>query len=60
MSASMAGAMTNGARDARTVAVSASSVIPNAIFAMVLAVAGAIRMQSAFTPRDTWSISFTS
>ena len=42
------------------VAVSASSVIPNASFAIELAVAGAIRMQSAFTPSDTWSISVVS
>ena len=56
MSASMAGATTNGARDASTVAVNASSVIPNVSFAIVLAVAGAITMQSAFTPKATWSI----
>ena len=56
MSASMAGAMTNGARDASMVAVSASSVIPSASLAREFAVAGATRTQSAFIPSSTWSI----
>ena len=54
MAVFMAGATTLGQREASTVVVSMSSAMPWAILAITLAVAGAMRIRSAFLARDTW------
>ena len=56
MLASMAGAAITGALVASTVADSASSAMPHASFARVLAVAGAMMTASARSAMATWSM----
>ena len=54
----MAGATSFSHRAASTVVVSMSSAMPWASLAITLAVAGAIRIRSAFFARETWVTSY--
>ena len=58
MAVFMAGATSFLHREASTVVVSISSAMPWASLAITLAVAGAMRIRSAFFARDTWVTSY--